>query len=183
MSHLIKVVSSGFKPYSQYKVLPANFTYCWANTVCVLGVGRSSGAQDNDRVNPVLDQKKIKSIKDAGKSLCAYFVQCESKQPMCLYVKEDVSEMLSKNQSKLEAQTKKELSGEAFMKYNDLLYSKVSFMDDVVYPKVLTHFGTDSLEEVLTKIAAGDGDLWSRFKRHDRGKIALDNVLNFIESL
>jgi hypothetical protein len=183
-SSVNKVLSMNFKLYTEFTVLPENSVYVWANSKCILGVGRfHSGEKKNLRVNPTLTKDKIKNTKDAGKSFCAFYVQCDSKEDMKLYLKSDSTSQTSRNSSLLENQTKKDLTNDKFMIYNDVSYSKIHFMDEVVYPKILTHFHENSLEEIFTKIAAGDGDLWSRFSRHNKGKISLNNILNYIESL
>jgi hypothetical protein len=181
---LDKVHSTGFRLYTEFEVLPENSVYLWANSRCILGVGRfHSGEKSNTRVNPILTKDKIKNTKDAGKSFCAFFVQCDSKEDMKLYLKEDMTEQTSRNASLLESETKKELTNNEFMIYDEVTHSKVNFMDNVIHSKIRIHFNQDSLEEIFTKIAAGDGDLWSRFSRHDKGRISLDNVLNYIEGL
>jgi hypothetical protein len=196
MDNLIdKVRLEGFKLYSEFCIvnpdtskksfiLPENATYCWANSKCILGVGRwHSGEKSNKRVNPILNRKTIKSDKDAGKKFCAFVIQSDSKEEMQLYIKDDITTQVSRNASVLEHQTVHDLTSDKFMLYNDKTYKKDKFMNDVVYSQILNHFGKDSIEEILTKMAAGDGDLWSRFDCHEKGELAIDNILNYLEGL
>jgi len=180
---LLDLIKTDYQLYTDIPVLPENCVYLWANSKCILGIGRwHSGEISNKRVNPKLDKLKVKNTKDAGKSFCAYYAQCKTKESMSLYIREDMSDQHSRNSSKLEVSEKAKLTKNKFMVYNSSFYEKVDFMDNVIHKEIYDYFGKDSMEEIFTKIAAGDGDLWSRFSRHEQGKISLDKILNFIES-
>ena len=148
--------------------------YVWKNSTATFGVGTSTL---NGRVNPGMTAQDIRSKKDAGKTFIASYLSRLTEDKVSLYWQLDDSIKVSGNTTQMELDTKKELTADKFMIYNDETMTKVKFMDSVFVPHVNDVFGEDSVESMIATQAAGDGDLWGRFSRHPTSKRALNNII------
>ena len=148
--------------------------YVWMNQYVYLGVGTTS---PNGRVNPKITKQSLMSKKDAGKTLIAAYVSKLTGERVELRGTPDESEHVSRNTTQLELDLKESLTRGTFMVYKGTPYSKVEFMDKVFVPHVNDVFGEDSVESMIAKLAAGDGDLWGRFGRHPTSRKALENII------
>lgn len=151
--------------------------YRWGGRSFVLGFGRSHIANGNDRVNPGVKFKDIKSKKDGGKTFYGLFAAKLLNDPLKLYWTPDNSIKTSENTSELEVQMREQYLGKAFINFNGTKYRKVEFADQIVVPAIAEKFGENSLEHIIATNCAGDGDLWGRVSRHPKSAEALQRIM------
>ena len=149
--------------------------YNWQSQYVNLGVGTTS---PNGRVNPLMTKQALMSKKDAGKTFIASYISRQTNKRVKLMGIEDNSPKTSRNATELEIQMKKKLTQNTFMIFKGKAYKKVAFMDSIFVPHVNKTFGTDSVESMISTQAAGDGDLWGRFSRHQTSCRALERIID-----